>query len=84
MSEISAPKYYENDKIKMILNIPNKTLEFYQNENFVYKFIDIDVFAQYRLGISIYSRDDCIRIINFKITKQKQNKSVMTVHFDYQ
>ena len=63
-------KFETGDEVKICLNIAKKTLIFYRNNAIVYTFVDVDISAPYRLGISIYEKYDSIQIKEFQIKSQ--------------
>eukprot|EP01084_Bolivina_argentea_P153888 268302_1 len=66
-----------NDIIGIHLNVSNKTLIFYQNNEQIYCFNDIDLSVPYWLTVSCNGKDSSIQIVDFninQISKMKQLK----------
>ena len=63
-----AFKFYEGDKISMILDLSKSTLAVTINDKFTtiaYDDIRKADTIQYRMFVSIYHKDDCVEILNF-------------------
>ena len=74
MANVINNMFVTNDIIKMVLDIPNKMLIYYKNNEMVDKFENVDVFEKYYLAICTYSKGDCIQIMDFKLKTTENYK----------